>query len=551
LSWKNQHYQGGENRQTYDVAGQEGGKGMRKLHPGVYWFLFFFLFTIEFAAGYYVSHVIGYVHSDAMSRVANAFYVLYSQDPHLGAIGFVWNPLPSLIELIFLIPYRYIPELASSALAGVLMSSLFAGMTAAMLARAAADFGLSKWFAVIFSISFSCNPFIFLFGANGLSDAPFIFFIMYGVVHLCHWMLSRGVGSLIKLGFAIALAFWTRYEAIPFGAAVAIAIMVTLLLIPSDVKLLQNPEGSRLKFRLYRVEATWALVMAPVIYSGLVWLWLNYMIMGDALYFLRSEYSNVAQAQGLGTEQQFVDMMGNPLLAVWFIIKKTAYYSIPLLSVVVLRIWNRRRFSWDFLVLLLLFISTLALQLVMILKGVSYGWLRYFMYVLPITVAWLPYELAKVKKSFVNYGIVLAGMAATAYLLTNALMNPLIAPDENKYLHAAEHAASQKVEKEVAAYLDEQLVNYNILMDSYSAYAIILNSKHPEKFLITSDHGFRESLLDPVGTGVDFILSPKPNKSSALSADNATYLNFYEQGASWCELYAEFGDKWRLYKVIR
>jgi hypothetical protein len=29
-------------------------------------------------------------NSDALSRTANAYYVLYSRDPHLAAIGFIW-----------------------------------------------------------------------------------------------------------------------------------------------------------------------------------------------------------------------------------------------------------------------------------------------------------------------------------------------------------------------------------------------------------------------------------------------------------------------------
>jgi hypothetical protein len=524
---------------------------MPVMHRSVYWALFLFLFALEFSVGYYVSHVIGYVHSDSMSRVANAFYVLYSRDPHLGAIGFVWNPLPSVIELFLLLPYRWFPELASSALAGVIMSSVFAGMTAVLLARAAVEFGLSRWFAVLLSLSFSCNPFIFLFGANGLSDAPFIYFIMSAVIHLCHWMYGRRVGSLIRVSFMLALAFWTRYEAVPLGAALALAVVLIVFGVPASDPRVDAPLERNIKFKLLQVEGTWALMLAPVVYSGLIWIWLNYLIMGNALYFLNSEYSNVAQSQGLGTDQQFVDMKGNPLLGIIFVAKKTMYYSIPLASIILLRIWNRRWMVWDFLVLACLFASILALQFYMLMKGTSYGWFRYFMYVLPITVAWLPYELSRVKRSFMNYSIVLIGMVVSGYILTNALMSPEIAPDENKYLHAQQYAAGQQVEKEVAAYLDTELDGYNILMDSYSAYAIILNSKYPSKFLITSDLSFKDSLQDPVGKGVDFILSPKPDKSSALSADNATYLNFYEKGTSWTKLYKEFGGKWRLYQIIR
>src|SRR5271156_1769833 len=39
---------------------------------------------------------------DAVSRMANGYYILYSRDPHLAAIGFVWEPLTSLVDTVFL-----------------------------------------------------------------------------------------------------------------------------------------------------------------------------------------------------------------------------------------------------------------------------------------------------------------------------------------------------------------------------------------------------------------------------------------------------------------
>src|SRR6476660_7244053 len=53
--------------------------------------------------------VYGYdsIAPDALSRVGNASYVLFSRDPKLAAIGFVWTPLPSLIMLPVL-PLKFI-----------------------------------------------------------------------------------------------------------------------------------------------------------------------------------------------------------------------------------------------------------------------------------------------------------------------------------------------------------------------------------------------------------------------------------------------------------
>ena len=43
----------------------------------------------------------GSIMGDAESRVADAWYVFFTRDPHLAAIGFVWNPLPSILVMPF------------------------------------------------------------------------------------------------------------------------------------------------------------------------------------------------------------------------------------------------------------------------------------------------------------------------------------------------------------------------------------------------------------------------------------------------------------------
>lgn len=59
------------------------------------------------------------------------------------------------------------------------------------------------------ALLFSLNPFVFLFGANGLSDAPYVYFLMYTVIEFSFWIRERKTSSLIFTGFALALAFWT------------------------------------------------------------------------------------------------------------------------------------------------------------------------------------------------------------------------------------------------------------------------------------------------------------------------------------------------------
>ncbi len=118
------------------------------------WLVGISVFLLERAAGYYYNVYVGYYHTDGISRVANAFYVLYSRDPHLGAIGFVWNPLPSMIDMVFLLFYPWIPAMASKGIAGVLMCAIFAALTAAIVARAIIERHLPRWSAGVFSLLF-------------------------------------------------------------------------------------------------------------------------------------------------------------------------------------------------------------------------------------------------------------------------------------------------------------------------------------------------------------------------------------------------------------
>ena len=79
------------------------------------------------------------VEGDGISRVANAGYALWSKDPHLSAMGFVWGPLPSLVELPVLQFSAWWPELRTRGLAGVVQSAAFTAGCAVLIRLRAVD----------------------------------------------------------------------------------------------------------------------------------------------------------------------------------------------------------------------------------------------------------------------------------------------------------------------------------------------------------------------------------------------------------------------------
>ncbi|WP_311080279.1 glycosyltransferase family 39 protein [Paenibacillus polymyxa] len=512
--------------------------------------LFVFILALELSAGIYFSYVLGYMHTDALSRVANAFYVLYSRDPHLGAIGFIWNPLPSLLEMVILLLYPIFPALATYGLAAIILSATFAALTAMLLYRAGVRTGLSSGMSIMLALLYALNPFILLFGANGLSDSLYIYFIMMTVNEFALWLKDRMTASLIVSGLALAMAFWTRYEAVPLGVAMAGGVVLAVLC-------LHRNRGRRelvLREKLHKVEATWLLLLLPVVFSGLLWIFFNYLIMGNAFYFLNSEYSNTAQSAELLNDDKFVEIFSNPLVALKFIASKTLWYSVPLFAILFIRLLNGRLFRWGTLIILLLFLSVPGLQFLLMMRQSSYGWFRYFMYVFPITVAWLPYELSQLQGRWrrAAFGLVSVSLLLTAGLLSYALTRPDIAPDENSFLTRTGNVnyVRQESDRKIAVWLDQHLPISTIMTDSASAYTMIVYSQYPKRFLITSDYSFNKALSYPQDNHVDYILVPKIMSGMPLSKINMVYPNLYEHGAPWVQLEREFNGEWRLYKVL-
>ncbi|MDF2726093.1 MAG: hypothetical protein K0Q59_5771, partial [Paenibacillus sp.] len=184
-------------------------------------------------------------------------------------------------------------------------------------------------------------------------------------------------------------------------------------------------------------------------------------------------------------------------------------------------------------------------------KGTSYAWFRYFMSVFPITVAFFSYELKQTKlKTFARF-LMFGGLIASAALLTYTLTQPDIAPDENSYVYRTNHVEDMRVEREMARYFDENMPDATIMVDSSTAYTLILASKIPQKFVITSDSLFKESISDPYVYDIEYMLLPRPYTGGPISAINIAYPNLYNQGAPWVEKAMDFGDgRWRMYKVI-
>ncbi|MCO7174816.1 ArnT family glycosyltransferase [Sporolactobacillus kofuensis] len=515
------------------------------------------LFIIEVSFGIWMAHWNHFVPGDAVSRVANAYYVLFSHDPHLGAIGFVWNPLPSLLMIPILLLTPLCKALASEGIAGIILTSLFAAFTAVLLFKSLLRRKQPFLFSFAIVLLFSFNPFLFLYGANGMSEMLFIYFIMFCVIAFVDWMdEKRSVASMIMIGFALALAFLTRYESILFGAALALSL---LIIIWSK----RNKEEAAvygITYTYNKWEASEWLALLPVIYTGIIWIVLNWVIMGDGLFFLRSNYSNLAQSEGLSKNPTIGPVIGHYGATLLFVLERSIPFLLPLLTILMIRIIRRRVFSAGFLCLILLVLSIPVMQIYMLDKGASYGWLRFFVYPFVITLAWLPYELQKLKEQ-AKHLYILGGcvtlilLSASAYATGYAMNNERLAPEEYQAIHYNQSPTyfSNRLSLHIADDLDQLLHKHkhaSLLVDSFNGFQIILDMKQTNQLIITSDLDFKKKLNNPVKEKVTYILIPKPEGVATLNAVNEHYKNFYYKGADFAKLDKTYDDQWRLYRVV-
>jgi len=524
---------------------------MGKINKVIFWVLFIFIFAVEVVAGYYVWHIKGFVFGDGISRVASAFYVLYIQPPHLAAIGTTWNPLPSFLELPLMLLWPIYKPIASSGLAGVIMTAAFAAGSAALIFKYALEFGRSKLTAICLAFFYCFNPFMFIYGFSGKAEIPFCFMLLWLTFNYTQWLEDEKPSHVVKMAIAMALAFLIRYEIFSITAFLFLSLILIIFTI-HRAKL--DPERYKsLKYSWQRAEGNSVLLLAPILYAVLAWMLYDWLITGNPLYFLNSTYSNLGFTRSYALNATLSGLRGKPAAILDYIFLCTKFFLIPGIVIVIYRVLRLKLFKWDFLTLVFLIISTLALQFVMLYKGASAGALRYFIYPFAFLIAWFPYEMKKINSKLFTILCVIGLVAADLFLGIAWFEKAAFANVQEEVTDFQfKRDPVEETQRGIARYIDANLPKAKILMDSTRTYNIILNVKVPQNMVTSSNYIFEKAIKNPRACHIDYVIIPSPvNDLNCQDAVNRAYPKLYTDGASWCELVKEFDGYYRLYQVIK
>ncbi len=511
------------------------------------------LSVIYFGTACYLALVANVVAGDAWSHVEIAQRVLFSRDPHLAAIGFVWSPLP-VIVMLPLVPLKFLwPQLTTLGLAGGIVSATCMAGSAVQLRGMFSDVGLNRIVALLLTAAFAFHPLVFWFGANGMTEAMLLLFLLIALRYLARWLRVSDLNSLITAGIALALAYFSRYESL--AAALGVIGVVAMI----SFQRARNP-GGQLSSALCDI----AIIAAPVAVAFLIWALASWLIVGHPFDILSSVYVNRTSPTGYTAwSGGLVELIATQLASLEPL--------LPVILVVLVFVLRRRGMS-----LALASVACLGSTLCfMVLEELSRGLtneLRYLIVVVPLTVilagAAISSRMVSVKSrsplttaiALVCVFSIFASLPITARALLDPILNPYSATAARSIFSLPDSVRGGRLDwttaRAVAADLDQlHLRPGSVLVDDVLGFSIVASSSNPTQFVITSDRDFQSILAGPQGTGVQYILVPQPGGLANEDAVNRQYPGFFATGGGFASLVREYVKEgindttWRLYRI--
>jgi len=484
------------------------------------------------------------VMTDALARVADAYYVLFGRGPHPEAIGFVWTPLPSILMLPIVALKGLWAPLAQEAIAANIISAAFGGVAVYYLLRILRRLGLPQGLRWAIAALFALNPAVAFYATNGMSDLMMEATMLGAVDGLWGYLEEGNFPSLLVSGIWVAVGFLTRYEVAFWAVVVAVALVFGLARHP-----LRRVSTQRRGTWIAGLLLFW---LAPLVCAVTTWLFVNWMIMGDPLYFVRSSYGNASSigsgAYVYGPLTLAHDSVGGTLA---YVLRQALLFppaAIGLVGLLVFGLRGRYERHTRALILVAATLGVPLLQVLLLYRGISAGWLRFFLAFVPFGFVLVAYGAGLLAARWPRW------LAWAACLLVlaggNGATYAMMAPTSS--MHNAlryEPLQTQHQDGGIVAYLNAH-PDLTVLTDSFSSFPIIIQGQRPKQFIITSDIDFKSILNYPFGRATAFLV-PRPTTVGALDAVNRRYPQLWSKGEPWAHLIAEFpGDyHWRLYAI--
>ena len=526
--------------------------------------------TLYIAVGILLDFHYESFNGDAVSRMANGFYVLYSRDPHLAAIGFVWNPGTSIADLVPLLFYHLWTPLATHMFAASLVSAACMAGAVYQVHSTLAEWGVTPVARLVLVAILAFNGMVVYYGGNGMSEGLYLFTLVATCRYLLRWLRTNDLHSLVYAAIALGLCYLARNEAV--GPALLAGVVVF------------GVAGARSSAK--GVRRIWAgiddliIFEIPFAVTFTAWAVVSYVITGSPFQQFTSVYGTTSQIKVAGSVALKFRIIQD-VHDVFYLAP-----TIPVITIIALYLALRRR---DIGVLAPIAVvgGGLAFDLLAYIDNSIQPWFRYFITAVPLEVL-LVGSFFATAPALVGVGAsapvvgraptwLRAGIATLISLLllvpssittVMGMANPKVGYEETQHLGylffkhptAFEEQAAMTfpaIETMTDYFGREHLADGQVVVDNFSECIpqVIVASPNPDIFVIPNDRDFQRTLADPLTFHAHYILDVDPTLDGALTAPNISYPKLWSTGDEFAKVVHTFragGEcpEFRLFKVV-
>ena len=502
-------------------------------------------------------------NGDATSRMANGFYVLYSRDPHLAAIGFVWNPGTSIVDLIPLLFYPFWHPLASHAFAASIASAACMAGAVYQVRCTLAEWGVGRVARLLLVAILALNGMILYYGGSGMSEGLYLFTLLATCRYLLRWLRQDDLASLVYSAVALGLCYLARNEAV--GPALAAG---TVVMAVGFLRRARSASPATRRGRVWGALTDTVIFEIPFVFAFVGWAVVSYVITGQAFGQFSSVYGTASQLKVEGQQGG-----GPPPLLHARILHDVhdLFYLAPTIPLVlVLALWlSAKRRDVGVLAPIAVVGAALGFDALAYLSNSIAQWFRYFITAVPLEVllvgcivatnpaivgsvrrAWVDRSLSARRRSraFVSSALVLLLLAPSGVSTLLGMKNPSVGFEENEHLGfiflnniSTFDRNVPKTWPDMAAiagyFSQDRFGSGQVVVDNFSGCVpqIITIASRPKVFVIPNDRDFQRTLADPITFHTHFILDVDPVGNGTLTAINTLYPALWKTGAGFAK----------------
>ena len=335
-----------------------------------YRLLWFGVMAVSYTlVGLFFSYHHGLIMGDALSRVADARFVMFSRYPHLAAMGFVFTPLTTFVELPLVAIMNPWPSLLAHAVPAIIVSAMAMSAAVLQIGGMFRDRRMGRPWIVAICALIALHPMTILYASNGMSEALFLLMMAICARGMLRWLGSDDVHDLAMVGLALALGLLVRYDALAVGIGCAVLVAGTT--------------WWRSRHRDARVSSAMAMdvaiVIAPIATTFFLWSAVSWLTTGEALAQFTSDYGNSAILSLSGGAGHSAGYRAVFTLIEWLTLEPLIFVIIGIAIVVAVV----RRVP-DVLPVFVVYGAVLGFQGLIFLRGGTFGFLRFAITVIPL-----------------------------------------------------------------------------------------------------------------------------------------------------------------------